>query len=109
MAKFVPSFNVASKAKTAFSTNNPLGEDRTSTAVQINNLTYNETTRSIEVNCSDRRVRQCRIDRFNDDKQIKELTKKLQQAFDSRALVKFVAAGANDPNVWFYNIITANA
>ena len=105
MAKFVPSFNVASKAKTAFSTNNPLGEDRTSTAVQINNLTYNETTRSIEVNCSDRRVRQCRIDRFNDDKQVRELSKKLQQAFDNRDLVKFVAAGANSPDLWFYNII----
>ena len=105
MAKaFTPSFSIPAAIKTTFSTNNPLGEDRVSAAVQINMLAFNETTRSIEVTCSDKKKRQCRIDRFNNDATAKALAKKLQKAFTERTLVCFVAAGANDPNVWFFDI-----
>ena len=108
MAKaFTPAFNVAKKIDTVFSTNNPLGEDRHSNPVQILDLSFNENTRSIEVQCSDRRTRQCRIDRFKDDKLVRDLSRKLQKAYDDKMLVQFVAAGGNDANVWFYNIVKA--
>ena len=102
---FVPSFKVASKINVAFSTNNPLGEDRKSLPVYIVELTFNETTRSIEATGSDGRKRQARIDRFNSEVDVKSLTKRLQSAYDKEVKVCFIAAGGNDCNVWFYNIV----
>lgn len=107
MTKFTPSFSVPKAANVAFTTNNPLGENRLSAAVLITGLSFNDVTRSIEVMCSDKKMRQCRIDRFRDDKLVKALTKNLQDAYNKRTLVHFEAAGANDPNVWFFNIKTA--
>jgi hypothetical protein len=101
---YTPSFSVPKAINVAFSTNNPRGEDRMSDPVMIEKLAFNEVTRSIEVTCSDRRTRQCRIDRMRDDKMIKTLQKNLQTAFDKRMLVQFVAAGGNDPQVWFYTV-----
>ncbi len=108
MAKsFTPSFAIPATAKVAFTTNNPFGEDRMSDPVMITNLKFNEVTRSIEATGSDKRMRQCRIDRFNNDAQVKALSKTLQDAFNKRQLVQFVAAGANDPSVWFFNVVLA--
>ena len=104
---FVPSFKVAAKANVAFSTNNPLGEDRKSLPVTIVELSFNETTRSIEATGSDSMKRQCRIDRLTDDKMVQALTKRLQKAYDAQTKISFVAAGGNDPNVWFYTIVDA--
>lgn len=104
---FTPVFKVAAKANVVFSTNNPLGEDRKSLPVTIVELTFNETTRSIEATGSDGRKRQCRIDRMNDDKLVQALTKRLQKVYDAQTKISFVAAGGNDPNVWFYNIVDA--
>jgi hypothetical protein len=104
---FVPSFNVAAKANVKFSTNNPLGEDRKSLPVTIVELTFNETTRSIEVVGSDSRKRQCRIDRITNEADLKALTKRLQTVYDKQTRISFVAAGGNDPNVWFYTIVDA--
>jgi hypothetical protein len=101
---YTPTFSVPKTLNVAFSTNNPRGEDRMSDPVMIENLSFNETTRSIEVLCSDRRVRQCRVDRFKDDAKVKAISKNLQTAFNKRILVQFVAAGGNDPQVWFYDI-----
>jgi hypothetical protein len=101
---YTPSFNVPSKAQVKFSTNNPLGEDRKSNPVIITRLAFNEITRSIEVTCSDNRVRQCRIDRLQDDKLIKSLEKSLKTAMAKRAIIQFVAAGANNPDIWFYDL-----
>ncbi len=98
-------FKVAAKANVAFSTNNPLGEDRKSLPVTIVELTFNETTRSIEATGNDGRKRQCRIDRLADDKMVQALTKRLQKAYDAQTKISFVAAGGNDPNVWFYAIV----
>jgi len=106
MAKvFTPSFKVATPVVTKFSTNNPLGEDRKSLPVTIVELTFNEATRSIQATGSDMRMRQCRIDRMNDTKMVQALTKQLQNAYDNGTKVCFVAAGANDPNVWFYSVL----
>jgi hypothetical protein len=102
---YTPVFKVAAKANVAFSTNNPFGEDRKSLPVTIVELSFNETTRSIEVVGSDNRKRQARIDRFNSDADVKSLTKRLQSAYDKGAKVQFIAAGGNDPSVWFYNIV----
>jgi hypothetical protein len=102
---FTPSFKVAAKANVAFSTNNPLGEDRKSLPVTIVELSFNEVTRSIEATGSDNRKRQARIDRFNSDADVKSLTKRLQSAYDKGVKVQFIAAGGNDPSVWFYNIV----
>lgn len=102
---FTPSFKVSPKANVAFSTNNPLGEDRKSLPVTIVELSFNEVTRSIEATGSDNRKRQARIDRFNSDADVKSLTKRLQSAYDKGAKVCFIAAGGNDCNVWFYNIV----
>lgn len=108
MAKtFTPSFVVPKAIAAAFVTNNPLGENRVSAAVQINMLAFNNNTRSIEATCSDKKMRQCRVDRFQDQAKLRALTKKLQAALDDRTLVCFTAAGANDPNVWFFDIADA--
>jgi hypothetical protein len=105
MAKFVPVFKSVKRAETKFSTNNPFGRDRESDVTQIRTLEFNEETRTIEVMCTDGRKRQCRIDRFNNDKLLQQLTQDLQVAYDTEADVVFVAAGGNDPNVWFYTIV----
>lgn len=81
MAKtFTPSFVVPKAIAAAFVTNNPLGENRVSAAVQINMLAFNNNTRSIEATCSDKKMRQCRVDRFQDQAKLRALTKKLQAA-----------------------------
>jgi len=105
MAKFVPSFKVEPRAQVSFSTNNPFGRDRESVPVIIEVLAYNADIRTIEATGSDGRKRQCRIDRFSDDKLLKKLTSDLQAAYNTGTEVVFVAAGGNDPNVWFYNVI----
>lgn len=104
---FTPKFTSINKIDVIFSTNNPLGEDRISQSVVITELSFNEQTRTIEATGSDRRKRQCRIDRIVDTEVLKQLTKDLQKAYDNEDSVQFVAAGGNDPNVWFYNIIIA--
>jgi len=106
MAKsFTPSFNVADKITVAFSTNNPKGEDRKSLPVTIVALVFNENTRSIEATGSDNRMRQCRIDRMSDQKMVQNITKQLQTAYNNGTKVCFIAAGGNDPAVWFYNLV----
>jgi hypothetical protein len=105
--KFTPKFTSLTKVDVIFSTNNPLGEDRVSQTVTLIELDYNETTRTIEATGSDKRKRQCRIDRIVDEEVLKALTKNLQKAYDDGDLIQFVAAGGNDPNVWFYDIIIA--
>lgn len=102
---FTPSFKVSPKVNVAFSTNNPLGEDRKSLPVTIVELSFNEVTRSIEATGSDNRKRQCRIDRLMDQNMVQALTKRLQKAYDAQTKISFVAAGGNDPNVWFYAIV----
>lgn len=105
MAKFVPVFKSVRRIETKFSTNNPGGRDRESVPVFITDLTFNDETRTIEAQCSDNRKRQCRIDRFMNDKLLQQLVGDLQSAYDNETEVVFVAAGGNDPNVWFYNIV----
>ena len=102
---FTPSFKVAAKAIVKFSTNNPLGEDRKSLPVTIVELSFNEVTRSIEATGSDGRKRQCRIDRITNEADLKALTKRLQTVYDKETRISFVAAGGNDPNVWFYTVV----
>jgi hypothetical protein len=104
---FTPAFKVADKANVKFSTNNPLGEDRKSLPVTIVQLSFNEITRSIEAIGSDNRKRQCRIDRITNEADLKALTKRLQTVYDKETRISFVAAGGNDPNVWFYTIVDA--
>jgi len=103
--KFTPKFTSLTKVDVIFSTNNPLGEDRVSQTVTLIELDYNETTRTIEATGSDKRKRQCRIDRFMNDQLLRDLVDSLQNAYDNELEVVFVAAGGNDPNVWFYNIV----
>jgi hypothetical protein len=38
---------------------------------------------------------------------VQALTKRLQKAYDAQTKISFVAAGGNDPNVWFYTIVDA--
>jgi len=102
---FTPSFRPVAKLNVPFITNNPTQGDRMSLPVQIIDLTFNEVTRSIEVTCSDKRKRQCRIDRLANDTMVEDLTVTLQYAFDRGDTVQFVAAGGADANVWFYKVI----
>ena len=104
---FTPAFTSIKKIDVIFSTNNPLGEDRYSDAVKIMELGFNDRTRTIEAECSDKRTRLCRIDRIVDQAVLKQLTKDLQAAYNNGTLVQFIAAGGNDANVWFYNIAIA--
>jgi len=100
---FTPSFRAA-KLNVPFITNNPTMGDRISLPVTIVNLLFNEVTRSIEVTCSDKRKRQCRIDRLANDELVEDLQVTLQYAFDNESPVQFVAAGGADANVWFYRV-----
>jgi hypothetical protein len=36
---------------------------------------------------------------------VKDLQKALQEAYDKKASVQFVAAGGADANVWFYRVM----
>jgi len=104
MTTFIPSFKSITKVATGFTTNNPTMEDRMSQPTVIVELKFNEITRSIEATCSDRRLRQVRIDRLPSDRAIQLLTQALQVAMDTKQEVQFIAAGGADPSVWFYNI-----
>jgi hypothetical protein len=101
---YTPVFKTIARATSVFSTNNPAGVDRESLPVTIVDLTFNEVTRSIEVTCSDKRKRQCRIDRLNSDKLVKSLQMSLQKAYTMQTPIQFIAAGGNDPQVWFYTV-----
>jgi hypothetical protein len=101
---YTPTFSTSAKIVSAFTTNNPAGADRESLPVTIVKLAFNETTRSIEATCSDRRMRQCRIDRLATEKMVKSLSVSLQKALDQQTPLQFVAAGGNDPGVWFYTV-----
>jgi hypothetical protein len=101
---FTPSFTSINKINVPFVTNNPTMADRASQPTVIVALKFNEVTRSIEATCSDRRLRQVRIDRLDSDRAIELLTKALQVAMDTKQEVQFIAAGGADPAVWFYNI-----
>jgi len=102
---FIPSFRTAAKLNVPFITNNPTQGDRMSLPVTIVDLAFNEVTRSIEVTCSDKRKRQCRIDRLANDMMVEDLQVTLQYAFDQGDTVQFVAAGGADANVWFYKVL----
>lgn len=102
---YTPSFTAVAKINMPFTTNNPTMLDNTSDPVTIIELKFNEITRSIEAVCSDRRMRQCRIDRLADDKMVKALTKTLQVALNTKATVRFIAAGGASANTWFYNFV----
>jgi hypothetical protein len=47
------------------------------------------------------------LNRLTDDKFAEKMCKDLQKAYDKGTEVQFVAAGGNDPQVWFYNVVTA--
>jgi len=87
-----------------FSTNNPFADDRASHAVKIIDLSFNELTRTIEATGSDGRKRQCRIDRITNTEDLRQLTRELQAAYDNDETIRFVAAGGNNPDIWFYKI-----
>ena len=101
---YTPTFKTITKVTQAFTTNTPAEADRKSLPVTIIDLTFNETTRSIEVTCSDNRKRQCRIDRLATDKLVESLTESLQKAYSQKKPLSFIAAGGNDPQVWFYSV-----
>jgi hypothetical protein len=102
---FTPSFKINTKNKVAFSTNNPLAEDRKSKPVVIIEPSFNEVTRTMEILCSDDNKRFCRIDRINSKEALKALNDQIQKAYDNQTRVVFIAAGGNDPDVWFYTVV----
>ncbi len=102
---YTPSFKTINKIVVPFTTNNPTMPDNISDPVTIVELKWNEVTRTIEVVCSDKRMRQCRVDRLANDRAIELLTKALQVSFDTEDSVRFVAAGGASANTWFYNVL----
>ena len=104
MVKFVSPFNEAPDSTNVFVTRSPLEDDRLSGEVRINFLEYDEPTRTIVAIGTDGRKRQCRIDNFENTEVLRELTRKLQLAYDENQLVQFIAAGGNSPDIWFYDI-----
>jgi len=99
---FVPKFRTTSP--TVFSTMNPTQADRVSNPVFIINLEYREDTNTIIAEGSDNRKRRCQLNRINIDGYAEKLCNALQRAYDYQFEVQFIAAGGNDPGVWFYNI-----
>lgn len=100
-----PSFKTLA-SKSLFITNNPQGADMMSFPTKITSIDFNGTTRSLEVTCDDRRMRQCRVDRMPES-DAKKLEKSLVTAMNTGIQVVFYAAGSNNPNVWFYKVVKA--
>jgi hypothetical protein len=99
---YTPSFKSIVKTSN-FVTNNPNGADMMSFPVRIIGFDFNENTRSFEVECDDRRMRQCRVDRMPEADAV-ELEKAIIKARDAGMEVRFIAAGGNNPNIFFYSI-----
>jgi hypothetical protein len=99
---FVPNFRTAPVS--VFSTMNPTQADRISNPVFIVNLEYNQATNTIIAEGSDNRKRRCQLNRITADGYAEKLCNALQRAYDYQFEVQFIAAGGNDPGVWFYNI-----
>jgi predicted helicase len=102
---YTPSFKSVVKASN-FVTNNPTASDMQSFPTTITGIAFNENTRSLEVTCDDRRMRQCRVDRMPEE-QAKKLEKDIVTALNTKQQVIFHAAGNNNPNVWFYKVTKA--
>ena len=90
-----------------FSTMNPLQPDRTSVPVIITFPEYNEDSNTFIISCSDNRKRRCQLNRLAEG-YAEKLFDKLQKAYDKGMVVNFVAAGGNDPDVWFYDIVKSS-
>ena len=112
---FVPSFvnyaiaigekkPVVEAGVTAFNTSRT-GKDRTSKAVTIEAMHYDEATKSIKVFCSDGNLRECRTARLPDLEVGRQLWRKLQKAGKEKQEVSFVAAGGLSPDKWFYSVL----
>lgn len=97
-------FKFKTEQQSVFSTMNPLQADRTSVPVIITLPEYNETSNTFIISCSDNRKRRCQLNRLADG-YAEKLFAKIQKAYDKGIEVHFVAAGGNDPDVWFYDII----
>jgi len=97
-------FKAKANQPSVFSTMNPLQADRTSVAVIITFPEYNETSNTFIISCSDNRKRRCQLNRLAEG-YAEKLFAKIQKAYDKGIEVHFVAAGGNDPDVWFYDIV----
>lgn len=78
------------------------GKDRTSKAVTIEAMHYDEATKSIKVFCSDGNLRECRVSRLPSVEHGRALWKKLQAFGKAQQEVCFTAAGGFSPDKWFY-------
>ena len=78
------------------------GKDRTSKAVTIEAMHYDEATKSIKVFCSDGNLRECRINRLPSVEHGRALWRKLQAFGKAQQEVCFTAAGGFSPDKWFY-------
>ena len=78
------------------------GKDRTSKAVTIEAMHYDEATKSIKVFCSDGCLRECRVNRLPSVEHGRALWRKLQAFGKAQQEVCFTAAGGFSPDKWFY-------
>lgn len=97
-------FKFKAEKQSVFSTMNPLQADRISVPVIITLPEYNETSNTFIISCSDNRKRRCQLNRLADG-YAEKLFAKIQKAYDKCLEVQFLAAGGNDPDVWFYDIV----
>jgi hypothetical protein len=87
-----------------FLTFNTAAADRVSKAVLPVALHWDDTTRTIRVVCSDKSIRECRVDRLSTVAEGRSLWKSIKTAVELKEEIHFVAAGGFDPTRWFYTI-----
>ena len=80
------------------------GKDRTSKAVTIEAMHYDEATKSIKVFCSDGNLRECRVNRLPSVEHGRALWRQLQAFSKAQQEVCFTSAGGFSPDKWFYTV-----
>ena len=75
-----------------------------SAPMQIIKPHFNEERREIEVLGDDGNIRVCKVDRLPELEDGRMLWKKLQKALKSTDEFRFMTAGGNDTNRWFFDI-----
>lgn len=91
-----------------FRTSNP-GRVRQSQATRILLLRYIEATKTIQAQCEDGKLRECRTARLNseDGGAARRLWRILANATKSATPLIFFSAGSFSPDSWFYHVEAA--
>jgi hypothetical protein len=69
--------------------------------------TLDDLTREIRIYDESSRIHRCKVDRLPSTEAARALWKKLVEAQKKEQEIRFLAAGGNNPELWFYDIEVA--